>query len=71
MTKRQLKGLYDEMGRFLCNDFSEYPSLIEKLQEASVTNPNGRLEDIDGIIVWEKVEGNFGIAEFCEYIGIN
>jgi hypothetical protein len=70
MTKKKLKGVYDELGRYLCNDFSEYDRIIKQLLEAKEKQPDGMLDFIDDIVVWEKVEMNFTVGEFCEHIGI-
>lgn len=47
---------------------SDYPdNLIELLTEADPTMP---LEDIEGISVWEPLEGRYDVSQFCELISL-
>lgn len=70
MTKKKLRGIHTELARYTCNDFTEYPQLITKLQAALESKPDSLVDDIDDIVMWEKVEFRFTVKEFCETIGL-
>ncbi len=63
-------AIYERMGQYLSNEDADYPALIKKLKRKLKTDPESRLEYIDGIMVWVKVEDRFSVKEFCEICGI-
>ena len=68
--KSKLRTIYNNMGHYICNDEEDYPKIIRKLKKLLKDNPTSLLDYVDGIEVWEKVEGNLTVSEFCELVGI-
>jgi hypothetical protein len=70
MTKKKLKEIKNDLGRFLANDPSEHDAIIDILLKAKEDTPDESLDYIEGISVWEKIEGNFTVIEFCNLIDL-
>lgn len=68
--KSGMEKVKDKLSQYLCNDASEYDSIISKLRNAWRRSPNSLIDHINGIEVWEKVELEFSVKEFCELIGL-
>jgi len=68
--KSKLNAIHDKMGHYICNDGEDYPKIIRKLKKLLKDNPTALLDYVDGIQVWEKVEGSFTVSAFCELVGI-
>ena len=68
---------YDEAikkaGELLCdNDELEGDSIeaqVKLIAEQADSHPHMMIDDVDGVIVWEKVVNSFSCNEFLEYIG--
>lgn len=63
-------SIYELMGYYLTNDQSELEEVAKNLRQKLATHPNATLESVEGINVWEKVEGMFSVQEFCDLVGI-
>lgn len=73
---------YSKMGQYLSDDEQHYDKIIAALRKALVNDPNQMLDyveidkgdenevSLETISVWEKVEFEFTVKEFCELIGI-
>lgn len=57
------------MGHYLSNDPSEFPELIEKI-EAAEDDPDTLIDSIDGISMWEPLEGRWTVDQFKTVIGL-
>jgi hypothetical protein len=68
--KSKLRTIYNKMGHYICNYEEDYPKIIRKLKKLLKDNPTAVLDYVDGIEVWEKVEGSLTVSEFCELVGI-
>jgi len=69
-SKRKLKSIKNELGRFLANDLSEHDAIIPILLKAKEETPNELVDYLEGVNVWEKVEFSFTVAEFCDIVGL-
>lgn len=84
--KREHKSLTKEakikeaMGHYLSDDESDYDNIIEALREALKDEPETMIDhiefpnqdgiNVDSINVWEKVQLEFTVREFCDLVGI-
>jgi hypothetical protein len=66
-----LQRIYNKLGEFTANDKDEYPDIIKELREGLALEPNGMVDDLETITMWEKVEFSFTVKEFCELIGLS
>ena len=62
--------IFDTFKHYLSNDGSEYDTVLENLKKALVENPNGLLDHVEEVNVWEKVQFQFSVKEFCKLAGI-
>lgn len=60
-----------KMGMYLAQCELSDDEIIAALEKALEYRPDDDLESIEGISVWEKVEGSFTIKSFCENVGIS
>jgi hypothetical protein len=77
-----MAAVKEKMSNYLSEDESDYDDIIVSLKEALVSNPDSLIDFVeynkrDGdtyslqtICVWEKVELEFTVREFCELVGI-
>jgi len=66
-----LQRIYNKLGEFTANDKDEYPDIIKELREGLALEPNGMVDDLETITMWERVEFSFTVKEFCELIGLS
>ena len=67
----QENQIANRMIQYLSNDYVECIELIPVLKKALEEDPDGDLDDVEGIVVWEKLEGQFLVNNFCEQVGIS
>lgn len=77
-----MAAVKEKMGQYLSEDESDYDDIIISLKEALVSQPDSLIDYVeynknDGdtyslqtISVWEKVELEFTVREFCKLVGI-
>jgi hypothetical protein len=71
LSKKKLRGIAEELDRYLICDSLNTEDVIVILQVAFCEDPDQMLDFVhDDISVWEKVEMEFTVAEFCELAGI-
>jgi hypothetical protein len=61
---------YNKLGEYLANDAAEYPTIVENLKKALVKKPTDMVDYVDGVDVWQPIEYNFTVEEFCNLVGI-
>lgn len=71
LSKKKLRGIAEELGRYLIFDNLNVEDVITILQVAYCEDPDQMLDFVhDDITVWEKVEMEFTVREFIELAGI-
>lgn len=58
------------LGRYTSNDKEDFPAIIEALKKTLKENPESMVDYVEGISIWEKVEWEFTVQQFCDLIGI-
>ena len=59
-----------ELARYTSNDEIEFPKIVEALKKALRETPDGMVDYVDGIEMWQKVEISFTVRDFCHLIGL-
>lgn len=63
------KKIKQALGNYTSNDVED-EVIIANLKKALKKNPDGIVDYVDGIVMWQKVEFAFTVREFCELIGL-
>jgi len=80
ITPERYEGMLDEdldfedavenAAHYLANDYLEIPGVIRTIEEAAETTDGYDLiDDLEGVMVWEPLEGRMTINRFLELIG--
>lgn len=73
LTEAEYENILDFDAHEVLERASHYLSdvpdnLIELLKDAMGKDPTMSLEDIEGISVWEPLEGRYDVSQFCDLI---
>ena len=58
------------IGQYTSKDEEDFPNIIANLKRALKETPDAMVDFVEGVEMWEKVEMEFTVKEFCELIGL-
>lgn len=64
------EGIYKSMDHYLSDSELTHKQIIRLLKKELKNNPNKRLDDIEGIYLWQPLEYYFTVSNFCSTVGI-